>query len=445
MKNKINCTLLLVLTMTGLVSCGDNKPTVQVQTADQQTIIPAELIIEIPIAGNSWVKDDLIQSTNLISEAGLQQWQNIDDEIITFVYLTATGKLDIGFKGYVKSGTSTLEISVGEETKQVSISNMAFEDVYVGQFNIQQIGYHKIILKGISASAATFADISHILIGGEATEKQSYFVKDDFYWGRRGPSVHLNFTVPNPNENNEWFYTELEVPEGQDTLGSYFMTNGFSQGYMGIQVNSATERRVLFSVWSAYDTDDPNMVPDDYKVELLEKGDNVIAGEFGNEGVGAQSYYIFDWKPATTYRFLVRIRPADITGKSDYSAYFFAPEINEWKLIASFRRPKIETFVTNPYSFLENFIPAAGQFERKSLYKNQWLRNESGQWHELTEANFTYDSTASKKARLDYQGGVEEGVFFLRNTGFFTGATQYNTLFTREQGTMPIITMDTLP
>ncbi|MEI6894243.1 MAG: DUF3472 domain-containing protein [Colwellia sp.] len=54
------------------------------------------------------------------------------------------------------------------------------------------------------------------------------------------------------------------------------------------------------------------------------------------------------------------------------------------------------------------------------MYKNQWLYSESGQWHPLTEATFTYDATAEKQARLDYQGGVENGVFYMKNTGFFS-------------------------
>lgn len=49
----------------------------------------------------------------------------------------------------------------------------------------------------------------------------------NFYWSRRGPSVHMNFTVPS---NMEYFYNEVTVPVGQDTVGSYFMVNGFAHG-----------------------------------------------------------------------------------------------------------------------------------------------------------------------------------------------------------------------
>ena len=37
----------------------------------------------------------------------------------------------------------------------------------------------------------------------------------------------------------EWFYSELLVPVGSDVIGSYFATNGFSEGYFGIQVKES--------------------------------------------------------------------------------------------------------------------------------------------------------------------------------------------------------------
>jgi hypothetical protein len=38
------------------------------------------------------------------------------------------------------------------------------------------------------------------------------------------------------HQDIEWFYSELKVPEASDVIGSYFMANGFSEGYFGIQV-----------------------------------------------------------------------------------------------------------------------------------------------------------------------------------------------------------------
>ena len=36
-----------------------------------------------------------------------------------------------------------------------------------------------------------FAEVSDILV---VCDDKLYYVKDEFYWGRRGPSVHLNLS-----------------------------------------------------------------------------------------------------------------------------------------------------------------------------------------------------------------------------------------------------------
>ena len=109
-----------------------------------------------------------------------------------------------------------------------------------------------------------------------------------FYWGRRGPSVHITYELPK-ERNLQYAYTEIMVPKGEDTIGSYFMANGFAEGYFGIQVNSPEERRVLFSVWSPFGTDNPRDIPEDQRIALLARGPEVRAGEFGNEGSGGHS------------------------------------------------------------------------------------------------------------------------------------------------------------
>ena len=73
----------------------------------------------------------------------------------------------------------------------------------------------------------------------------------------------------------------MAVLKGSDLLGSYFMANGFAEGYFGIQVNSETERIILFSLWSPFKTDDPTSIPEDQKIKLLKKGDDVISNDFG--------------------------------------------------------------------------------------------------------------------------------------------------------------------
>ena len=269
-----------------------------------------------------------------------------------------------------------------------------------------------------------------MFISGSATSGKVNYVKDDFYFGRRGPSVHLNYQIPADVKDLDWFYTELTIPEGNDVEGSYFMANGFADGYFGIQVNSKTERRILFSVWSPYKSDNPGEIPPEYKISLLKKGKGVITKEFGNEGSGGQSYKKYFWKTGITYRFLVNGHPSE-NNSTDYSAWFYAPEKGKWQLIASFRRPKTVSYLKNLYSFLENFIPETGFITRKGYYSNQWVHDTAGKWTELTDIKFTADATARKEARLDYSGGIENGRFYLRNCGFFNEKTEMDQNFSR--------------
>jgi len=227
----------------------------------------------------------------------------------------------------------------------------------------------------VSRTGPYYADITHLVIVPESDFfiEQTFikFVADpaDFYWGRRGPSVHLRYITP-PIEF-EYFYTEVTVPTDQDVIGAYFAAAGFRGGYFGIQVNSETERRILFSVWSAYTTDNPEEIPEDYKVVLLKKGEGVIDGEFGDEGSGGQSYLVYPWVADTKYRFLV-FATKDGIEDTVYTAWFNSTEDdNAWQLIASWFKPKDSTYLTGLYAFSENFIPTQGHLERKCLYGNQ--------------------------------------------------------------------------
>ena len=52
-------------------------------------------------------------------------------------------------------------------------------------------------------------------------------------------------------EELQYAYSEVTVPKGQDTIGSFFMANGFGEGYFGFQVNSSSRTTgVVFSLES---------------------------------------------------------------------------------------------------------------------------------------------------------------------------------------------------
>ena len=177
----------------------------------------------------------------------------------------------------------------------------------------------------------------------------------------------------------------------------------------------------------------------------MKNGDDVHAVAFVNECSGVQIYRIYFWKSGNTYRFLLKGIPSE-NNSTDYTAYFYAPEIGKWELIASFRRPKTNTYLKRPHSFLENFNPQQGNITRMAYYTNQWVYNTSGQWIELKKAKFTADATARKEARLDYAGGAEEGKFYLKNCGFFSQNTFIDSNFSRTgTGQKPDIDFTTLP
>lgn len=390
----------------------------------------------IPAYGNSWVVENVNKNKQVIQDKGIVNWSEKELRIRTYFRVEKAGKLNVGLFASVNNGQSTVKVSCGNETKEVVLSPNAGDTIPIGVFEIEKPGYHWVEFEGVEREGNTFAEIEAILIGGEATSGEVYFVKDDFYWGRRGPSVHLGFQVPESAGDVKWFYSEILVPEGEDVLGSYFMANGFGQGYFGIQVNSPTERRVLFSVWSPFQTDNPQDIPEEDRIVLLKKGDGVYTGEFGNEGSGGQRYLRYNWKAGTSYRFLLKGEPTG-NGSTDFTAWFFAPEEGEWRLIASFRRPKTDTWLTGLYSFLENFMTETGDQSRKAWYSDQWICNVAGHWTELTNIRFTADATARKDSRLDYAGGVEGNRFFLKNCGFFNVKSTIDTFFERKSTSVP--------
>lgn len=404
----------------------------------------ADYVVSIPAEGNSWVMENLKATRKIVGKGGIKNWSQKDNTIRTYFKIEKAGNVHLGIRAKSKDFSEILVVLNGE-SKKISVSKSVFSDVKVGNFNLPEPGYYFVEMQGIKRSGDFFPEVEAVLLGGEVAQNKVWFTKNDFYWGRRGPSVHLNFQVPGNAGEVLYFYNEILVPDGNDVLGSYFMANGFGQGYFGIQVNSPHERRVLFSVWSPFKTDDPKSIPEDQKIKLLAKGQDVYAGEFGNEGSGGQSFLRFNWKTGVKYKFLLRGKPTG-NNETDFTAWFFAPETGKWKLIAGFRRPKTHTYLTNLYSFLENFYTETGHLTRHGNFANQWIYNTNNEWIELNKIKFTADATARKESRMDYAGGVVGNNFFLKNCGFFSETTPIDTYFSRPPaGIKPKIDFKKLP
>ncbi len=384
-----------------------------------------------------------------IGRGGQVRWANPDSILSFHFHVGEPATLDLALKAQVESGSSEIAVSVGETVRRITMEAGSGEAVALGSFDIEEAGYVRVDLRGMSRDGSMFARPEALVVSAENSELPLAFVRtpggNRFYWGRRGPSVHLNYPLPR-GKDIEWSYSEIEVPVGEDPIGSYFMANGFGQGYFGIQVNSPTERRVLFSVWSPYQTDNPRDIPEDQRVLVLGRGEGVHTGEFGNEGSGGQSFMVYPWEAGKTYRFLTRIRP-DGEGNTIYSAWFGSPDSEDWNYIATFLRPKTNTWVTGFHSFLENFNTGFGDSFRRAWHGNQWVRDTEGEWHEITQTRFTGDDIARRGYRLDFGGGVEGHRFFMANGGFTNLHTPIGTTFEREPSPdgPPVIDLDALP
>lgn len=388
--------------------------------------------VYVRLAGNAYVTSQ--EKGARITDRGLEKW--IGDHTVVSVYFSVpkAGTLDLALKA---KGTSRIKVTLGEKDFQVRLSANDFQEIPVGTVEVVHPGYVRVDLKGLKKSGDTYGEVEGIRIKGPEG-KWIYVENFSSYWGRRGPSVHLGYQLP--KGDIEWFYNEVTVPEDGEIRGSYYMVNGFGEGYFGMQYNSETERRILFSVWSPFDTQDPKKIPEEKRIRMFRKGKGVHVGEFGNEGSGGQSFLKYNWKAGVTYPFLMQVRP-DGKGNTVYTAYFYATDEGHWRLIASFLRPETTTWYRHAHSFLENFSPEQGYLSRRVFFDNQWACDYTGKWYELNEAGFTYDATAGAGVRQDYQGGVTDGgKFYLKNGGFFEQPTPYRTNFKRElKGKQPQI------
>ena len=357
----------------------------------------------------------------------LRNWNNPETVVSFYFRVEKSGKMDVALKA---KGHSKIEVSLLGKKKKIKLDSDGLELVKVGAFKVKEPGYIKMDVRGLKIKAGEdFGNVAEVIVGGEVAPVVCVSPEFSTHFGRRGPSVHLGYTLP--KENVEWFYNEIVVPEEGDIPSSYYMACGFGQGYFGMQNNAPHKRRVLFSVWSPFETDNPADIPDSLRVQLVKKGENVKINDFGNEGSGGQSYMHYDWKAGERCRFLMGVRP-DGGNSTVYTAYFYDNHQNKWVLVASWRRPKTTTWYTNAHSFLENFNPVMGYINRKACYTNQWARTVDGKWIPVTQARFTCDATGHHRQRLDYNGGVEGENFFLTMGGFFNDYIKSGTRLERK-------------
>ena len=416
MKKNIFSVVLLLMLSGNLFAQGDSALSV---TTAYITPLNTEIQLQDEEEEDQFVKGD----------PSFYKWHQSKKQIHFFVKIRKAGELRVQLQ-FKNKWAQPIQVSVGATVLKVTLpATSKFTTLTLGKVLITDTGFVQITLTVPQNTARMQASIAGILLGGTAVEQMHYNHKPR----RNAASVHLKYPVSDSIKTVS-FYNEITVPAGFDPIHTYYMACGFARGYFGIQVNSEKERRVIFSVWDAgNEAVDRNKVENDNRVVLLAKGDSVITNDFGNEGTGGHSHLVYPWKTQTTYKFLVTALTDSASQTTIYSGYFYLPEKQRWKLIASFSAPKDGKPLRGLYSFSENFVGINGQLERKALFGNQWIQNgANGQWSELTEARFSYDVTGKMGDRIDYGAGVTaNGAFELRHGGFKNATANYGQSFTR--------------
>src|SRR5580693_6606174 len=243
-----------------------------------------------------------------VSHSGISDWTDPSLKVLWFGEIKNPGKLDCSLELRLPAGVeSKLRLSVAGKSREVAAKGMGDDLVKVdfGSFDVLTAGYQRFTLESLNSSGRDAANIQTFLLDGPAAEGAHFNLKER----RNAASVHLNYPVGNVTNVNA-FYCEITAVEAP--LWTYFEACGWHRGYFGMQVNSPSERRIIFSVWdSGGEKIDRSKVGQQDRVALVAKGEGVFSGDFGNEGTGGHSHLVFDWKTGEKQRFVVTAKPMD--------------------------------------------------------------------------------------------------------------------------------------
>lgn len=407
--NHKNIIAAIVVSFTAAIGVGAE--------GDKELVVPASTAYISPN----------VRGARVSGRSGVTHWRDPAMKVLWFGEIKTTGKLKVAVRVRLDAkAASSLQLTLAGQSRKATVVGEGKDKVVTadfGVFDIAKGGYQCFTLASLNKAGKPFGDIDALVLGGAAIKDAHFNLKSR----RNAASVHLAYPVPKGVKVAE-FYCEMTGVE--EPLWTYYMACGWHRGYFGMQINSPTERRIIFSVWdSGGEPKDRKKVGDENRVKLIAKGEGVKTNSFGGEGTGGHSHLVYPWKTGTKQRFLVTAKPVDAT-HTIFSGYYFHPDKKKWMLISSWNAPKEGRHMRGLYSFSENFGGGNGHLLRKALYGNQWIRTSEGKWIEVTGASFSHDHTG-RSDRLDRFMGVEKGQFFLSHGGFVPGSMKYGKKFQR--------------
>ena len=268
-------------------------------------------------------------AASVSEKSGITRWTNPEDKVLWGGQIKMPGKLECAVSlRLADKAVSKLRLTVAGQSHEARATGAGKEPVTVrfGSFDIATAGYQRFTLESLNAPGTPAGDIDALILDGPASQDAHFNLKPR----RNAASIHLNYPIPKDAKVDAFY---CEVTGVEDPVATYYMACGWHRGYFGMQVNSPTERRIIFSVWdSGAEGVDRKKVADHDRVSLIAKGEGVNSGDFGNEGTGGHSHFGYNWKTGERQRFIVTCKPTDAT-HSIYSGYWFHPEKKQWMLM----------------------------------------------------------------------------------------------------------------
>ena len=265
-----------------------------------------------------------------------------------------------------------------------------------------------------------------------------------------GTSAHMftwGSTDPDAPAGNayDWAYIEVRVPYEYQYPGTYFMTIGTLNGYMGMQTASPMgeegdfSRSVLFSVWDDGNTDENPDLAEHLQSVVMSGHPDAVHTHAGGEGSSASVMLKGStkwWRPDKWVQFLQNTRPETrtITTKTKdgrdstflyestiCTAFYKMSDETTWKHLGTIRSAGINNHMPGWYSFIEPFTSYAGQKKHRALYRHPAMRAaNSGKWYSRNKVDF-WDETYDRDFHYDYGRGASQeydNCFFFEMGGY---------------------------
>lgn len=430
---RLRFTAILATALPLLMSC--SKDVINKSKSNGSTDPAAVTVIEtdtIPLKNGYGVPNE----TGInIGSGGTSNWTTNVNSALVYATINTTGTLSVSVIAKSPDGAGSISVTVNGVVLTVNVpQSTTYSKISAGNVTISSTGIKSFTVKGITKPAGYYADVQSIVITGAAATG-AYYNKSNY---RTLAAVHMGYQLA-ATDTASWFYNEIKIPSGSDVVPTFFMANGFYAGYFGLQVNGASDRRIIFSIWSDYNTNDPSQIPANYAVQLVSKGSLVTTEEnFGNEGSGRHSIAQYSWHTDSTYKFLVHSVPD--AGGVTYTGFIYLN--GAWNLIAKYYKPVGVYKMESLYSFIEDFGNGLDSYKKRTMIvQNQWIVKPNGTWKQLTAAAFTNTSHDDNFYRTDYGAQSTANGYTYFTGGFIAKTASDNQNFTCSTATAPVVTL----